>query len=73
MKIKGPDKPRKQKTSKDTKPLAGKDLRTFFPTADKRISSTPKLSDANNVRSFESGTTGFGGTKGVFHIFSLTV
>ncbi|XP_036318018.1 sprT-like domain-containing protein Spartan isoform X2 [Rhagoletis pomonella] len=64
MKIKGPDKPKKQKTSKDTKPATGKDLRTFFPTVDKRISSTPKLSDANNVRSFENGTTGFGGTKG---------
>ncbi|XP_017465371.1 PREDICTED: sprT-like domain-containing protein Spartan [Rhagoletis zephyria] len=64
MKIKGPDKPKKQKTSKDTKPATGKDLRTFFPTVDKRISSTPKLSDANNVRSFENGITGFGGTKG---------
>ncbi|XP_054728840.1 DNA-dependent metalloprotease SPRTN isoform X1 [Anastrepha obliqua] len=64
MKIKGPDKPKKRNTTKDTKPPNGKDLRTFFPTKDKKISSTPKLSDANNVRSSSSGSAGFGGIKG---------
>ncbi|XP_028900773.1 DNA-dependent metalloprotease SPRTN isoform X2 [Zeugodacus cucurbitae] len=64
MKIKGPEKPKKQKASKEPKQQQGKDLRTFFPSANKQISSTPKLSDANNVKSFNGGTSGFGGIKG---------
>ncbi|XP_004523964.1 uncharacterized protein LOC101456157 [Ceratitis capitata] len=64
MKIKGPDKPKKQNMVKQAKPDKTKDLRTFFPTADKKISSTPKLSDANNVRGFNSGSTGLSSVKG---------
>lgn len=65
MKIKGPDKPKKQNVPKELKRQQGKDLRTFFPSTNKQISSTPKLSDANNVKGFNSGTSGFGGAKGV--------
>lgn len=64
MKIKGPDKPKKQNVPKELKRQQGKDLRTFFPSTNKQISSTPKLSDANNVKGFNSGTSGFGGAKG---------
>uniref|UniRef100_A0A0K8VRS0 Protein with SprT-like domain at the N terminus n=1 Tax=Bactrocera latifrons TaxID=174628 RepID=A0A0K8VRS0_BACLA len=64
MKIKGPDKPKKQNASKEPKQPQGKDLRTFFPSTNKQISSTPKLSDANNVKGFNNGISGFGGVKG---------
>ncbi|XP_067636324.1 DNA-dependent metalloprotease SPRTN isoform X2 [Eurosta solidaginis] len=66
MKIKGPDKPKKQSAQKDKRQTSDRDLRTFFPTTNnnKQISATPKLSDANNVRSLNNGVPGFVGIKG---------
>lgn len=73
MKIKGPDKPKKQNASKEPKQQQGKDLRTFFPSTNKQISSTPKLSDANNVKGFNNGTSGVIGVKGVCSNYSLPI